>query len=89
VDAVIVNRAICRLPGLDNQPELLLGSPGACSLPQSAKSMAGEPGIARRSSMAAVGHASLWADFVRALNPGKSHWCCSLGRPHRVAVFCG
>jgi hypothetical protein len=30
-----------------------------------------------------------WAGFVRASNPGKSHWCCSLGCPHCVAVFVG
>jgi hypothetical protein len=47
------------------------------------------PGIACRSSMAAAGHASPWAGFVRALNPGMSNWYCSLGRPHRVAVFVG
>jgi hypothetical protein len=37
VDVVVVSRAICRLPDLNNRPELLLGSPGACSLPQTAK----------------------------------------------------
>jgi hypothetical protein len=72
-----------------NRPELLLGSPRACSWPQSAKLMAGEPGIARRSSMAVAGHASPWAGFVHAPNSGKSHWCYSLGSLHRIAVFVG
>jgi hypothetical protein len=37
----------------------------------------------------AAGQALQWADFVRASNPGMKRLCCSLGRPHRVAVFAG
>jgi hypothetical protein len=41
------------------------------------------------STKTAADHALPWADFVRASNPGMERLCCSLGRPHHVAVFAG